>query len=228
MIPIKPTVADNPTNADNRTVADSVTIPDNVAPSAAANTEPIKKRIPLISIPATLSIGLLIAAVYLGGRIVSAHRSATPIASTTTVSTNVPRVEPVQQPHAAPVPAAVAEVKPEVESVAPASTANKANATASDASPAVADTHDANPDDSIPMITPQDGERYIQVGALDPEATRRFVQHLRGEKLAPHVAPGPTPELLRVLIGPFDDHDALDATKAQLQTEGIDSFVRKY
>ncbi len=197
MIPIKPTVADNV----------------EMTPNAAANGEPNKKRIPLISIPATLSIGLLIAAVYLGGRIVTAHRSETPVAPAAAavsrpVSSDAPRVEPVQQPAPAPEPAVVAEVKP---IVGPSPTAAVANS-----------------DDAIPMITPQNGERYIQVGALDNDATRRYVQRLRNEKFEPHVAPGPKPELLRILLGPFDNPGALDATKAQLQTEGIDSFVRKY
>ena len=42
-------------------------------PEAAANTEEHKKRIPLIWIPGTIGVGLLIAAIYLGGRIVKAH-----------------------------------------------------------------------------------------------------------------------------------------------------------
>ncbi len=33
---------------------------------------------------------------------------------------------------------------------------------------------------------------------------------------------------MRVLIGPFDNPDALNEKKAQLQTEGIDTFVREY
>jgi cell division septation protein DedD len=84
--------------------------------------------------------------------------------------------------------------------------------------------------DTLPMITPQSGQRYIQVGALDlsSDATHRFVRRLRGEKLDPHVAPGPRPGLTRVLIGPFDNIDALNEKKAQLETEGIDTFVRKY
>ena len=78
------------------------------------------------------------------------------------------------------------------------------------------------------MITPKAGERYIQVGALDLEATRRYLGKLRQSKLEPHVAPGPKPELLRVLIGPFADHDSLVATKNDLESAGIDNFVRKY
>jgi cell division septation protein DedD len=66
------------------------------------------------------------------------------------------------------------------------------------------------------------------VGALNPKATQRLLARLRGEKLDPHVAPGPRPELLRVLIGPFDNRDALNERKAQLEAEGVDTFVRQY
>jgi cell division septation protein DedD len=178
-----------------------------------------KKRIPLVWIPATLTIGLLIAAVYLGGRIVAAHRPAKAVAR---VTNNVRRTAPSQpavaQPVAAPsvVPPAVVapalepEIKPEpsVKAASPAATVATDNA--------------------VPTITPHDGERYIQLGAFNVEATRRFVQHLRSEKLEPRVAPGPRPEIMRVLIGPFDNLDALKQRKAQLQTEGFDTFVRAY
>jgi cell division septation protein DedD len=82
--------------------------------------------------------------------------------------------------------------------------------------------------DPVPIITPQPGQRYIQVGALNENATRAFVQRLRSQKLEPQVAPGPKPELLRVLIGPFDNPDTLNERKAQLESEGIQTFVRKY
>jgi cell division septation protein DedD len=177
-----------------------------------------KKRIPLVWIPATLTIGLLIAAVYLGGRIIAAHRPAQTAARSTN---NVPRAVPAQppvvqpvvaQPVAAPVVAAPVVVAPALEP---------------ETKPALSVTA-AKEDDAVPTITPHDGERYIQLGAFNVEATRRFVQHLRSEKLEPRVAPGPKPEIMRVLIGPFDNLDALKQKKAQLQTKGFDTFVRAY
>ena len=80
----------------------------------------------------------------------------------------------------------------------------------------------------VPIIQPRAGELYIQLGALNQEATNRFVEHLRGKKLEPLVAPGPRPEIMRVLIGPFDNRDAVNQRKAQLQAEGFDTFVRRY
>jgi cell division septation protein DedD len=196
MITIKPSI-----DADNASDTDNASAP----PEAAANTEEHKKRIPLVWIPATLGVGLLIAAIYLGGRILKAHPQAPEAVHL--AAAVVPVAKPLVQPSAPepapppPTPATVA--RPEPLTV-------------------------VTPDDGIPMISPQAGEMYIQVGALDQEATRRFVQRLRDEKLEPHVATGPTPQLMRVLIGPFDNRDALNERKAQLEMEGIATFVRQY
>jgi cell division septation protein DedD len=183
-------------------VTDDAGMQPEVAPDTPA-TEEHKKRIPLVWIPATLGVGLLIAVIYLGGRIVKGHPAAEPRVAH--LATPLPVLKPLAQsiePPPAPTPK-LPDPQPE---------------------PLTAVT----PDDGIPMITPQAGEMYIQVGALDQEATRRFVQRLRHEQLEPHVATGPTPQLMRVLIGPFDDRDALNARKAQLESEGVDTFVRQY
>ena len=163
-----------------------------------------KKRMPLIWIPVTIGIGLLIAALYLGARIVTAHRSEQATAGAIPVPPR-PASVPITQPV---VIAAPAELKPEIKAERSAPVSDDVSA--------------------VPIITPHGGERYIQVGALNLRATRRFVADLRGRKLEPLVAPGPTPEIMRVLIGPFDDNEALNQRRAQLQTEGLDTFVREY
>jgi cell division septation protein DedD len=185
----------------------------------ATSSEEHKKRIPLIWIPATLSIGLLIAAIYLGGRIVSAHPHGTPAAALQLAKAAAPApapAEPVASPSLTNEPASQ---PPPIKEPSPA--------------PEPVSSVKATPEtsnDEIPIITPKAGERYIQVGALDLEmtATRRFVTRLRNEKLEPHVAAGPKPELMRVLIGPFDNPDTMRERQAQLQAEGIDTFVRQY
>jgi cell division septation protein DedD len=174
-----------------------------------------KEKMPLVWIPVTICLGLLIATVYLGARILTARsHSAAPVQATTarTVQTK-PVTPPTPVIAAATVPTATlpaATPKPE-EPAQP-----KADA------PTLATTG------QFPMIDPQPGERYIQVSALNEEAAQRYVRQLRGAKLEPHVAPGPRPELLRVLIGPFADQDALERTKSDLERAGITNFVRKY
>lgn len=193
------------------TVTDDATLP----PDDAASTEEHKKRMPLIWIPATLGVGLLIAAVYLGGRIVKARPSGR--SEMVNVLPPASLKAPIEIQKATPPPPAKTAPATEQPATAPARKA---------ATPEPLTV--VTPGDDIPMIQPQAGERYIQVGALNQEATRRFVERLRNEKLEPHVAPGPKPELMRVLIGPFDNRDSLNEKKAQLANEGIDTFIRQY
>jgi hypothetical protein len=238
-----------------------------VPPEAAA--EEHKKRIPLVWIPATLSVGLLIAAIYLGGRIVTAHSHKQAAPNTSNGAHQTARVQPrLAQPRVvleAPIIAsqgvqsngsqsqgaqsqgpqpqatltAHAEMQAEARAPKPAPTFIGPQPSFVGPQPSVIVPHASfigpqltaaatMPAETVPMINPLTGERYIQVGALNLEATRRFVQHLRSQNLQPHVAPGPTPEVLRVLIGPFDNTDALTEQKTKLQTLGIDTFVRKY
>jgi cell division septation protein DedD len=191
--------------------------PREESPSEAAPSATAKEQMPMVWIPATICVGLLIAAIYLGGRIITANRHASvavtapvvvqpqpapaPVTVVLVPAPPVPVVEAKSEPPAQPKPEAT---KPEPDTAAPLDLAE------------------------VPMITPKAGERYIQVGALDLEATRRYLGKLRQSKLEPHVAPGPKPELLRVLIGPFADRDSLTATKNDLESAGIENFIRQY
>jgi cell division septation protein DedD len=157
---------------------------------------------PLVWIPATICVGLLIAAVYLGGRIVTAHSPATVAVQIKPAATVPAKPQPNVQAPAAPKP----EAAPQPEAEAPALVS----------------------DQQTSMIDPQTGQRYIQVAALTLEAAQRYMGKLREAKLEPHVAPGPRPELVRVLIGPFADQDSLTRTKSDLESARIDHFVRKY
>ncbi|MGA2878401.1 MAG: SPOR domain-containing protein [Bryobacteraceae bacterium] len=194
------------------------TISDDAATSptsVASDLEDHKKRIPLVWIPATLGVGLLIAAIYLRGRIVLVHPHPKPAAvqmAAPAIARPVPApAPPVVTPQAILKPATKPETpKPAQQFVGPELPSSLSR------------------EDGIPMVAPRRGELYIQVGALNPAATLRLVARLRREKLDPHVAPGPTPDLMRVLIGPFDNRDALKERKAQLESEGVDTFVRQY
>jgi cell division septation protein DedD len=162
----------------------------------ASTTTPLEvhnKRMAPVWIPATLSVGLLIAAVYLGGRILTGH--SRPATATVAQTPPLTRVR--------------ANSQPEAETPKPVMTPE-------------------GTDEQVHMITPQSGERYLQVGALDLEATRRYIQQLRRAELEPHVAPGPKPELRRILLGPFADLDSLTRARGLLDQAGIENFVRKY
>ena len=170
----------------------------------------------LVWIPATLSVGLLIAAAYLGSRILTAQHVA---GVTVKIAAPVASVPAAPVP-AAPVPAANVQADSQPNSEAPSPTPEEP------APPP--DPPKLATDEQIPMIDPQAGERYIQVSALTEEAARRYIRQLRQAKFEPHIARGPRPELLRVLIGPFADQDALALAKTDLARAGITNFVRRY
>lgn len=175
------------------------------------------KRIPIIWLPATLTVGLAVAALYLAGRIFAAHPHHNP-----------PSPAPPEHVAAAPVPVSVPPAPQAPTLIAtPTATPTDVKPDAPDAAAATPSQPAAKVGDDT-FIDPETGRRYIQVGALTPEASRRFVEHLRAENFDPHVAPGPVPELKRVLIGPFDNLSDLNKTKAQLEAKGIPTFVRQY
>jgi cell division septation protein DedD len=199
------------------------------APPQATEAAPAthKKPMSAVWIPATLSVGLLLAAIYLGGRIVtanshaSAHAIAKPIPApvkTDPVQTRVVQAAPVQVA-AAPAPPLLPTPKTEPATPKPEPATPK---------PEPALSRQDAADQQVQMIDPRAGERYIQVGALDLELTKRYIPRLRAAKFEPHVAAGPSPNLLRILIGPFQDRDALNSTKTELDRGGFANFVRVY
>jgi hypothetical protein len=191
-----------------------------------------KKNVPMVWIPATLCVGLLIAAVYLGGRIVTSHpHTRAALKKVAPAPVKPPKTEPqkaeiakAEIPKAAPVNTTPAIVEAKVEPPAP----RKVEVKVKTSEPAVVKQVSEQIAGNVPMISPKEGERYIQIGALDEERTRRYLVHLHEANLAPHVAPGPTPELLRILIGPFSDQNSLITAKNGLDTAGIENFVREY
>jgi cell division septation protein DedD len=230
--------------------------PDSASTAPLLKTDTGKKPMPLVWLPATLCVGLLIAGVYLGGRILNAHShatapvarqsvgakhvqakavQATPSVAQVAPATTVHKNQPIQPEPVAPVKA---EARKQAKSEAPKQAKNAApkQAKAETPKPAKSEVRkqakveEPKPTtgEPVPMIAPQNGQRYIQVGALDLERTRRYIGQLRDAKLEPHVAPGPTPEMLRVLIGPFADRDSLATTKSQLDGAGIPNFIREY
>jgi len=176
-------------------------------PQVDEKEETDKRSIPPVWIPATLCVGLLIAAIYLGGRIVSARQTSTVTKTAVPQAQTIPP-PPVVQPVIAETVKPEAKLKPELLTSVTKVSVTKEPAT-------------------ISLIT-HAGELYLQLGAMNEEATHRFVQDLRSKNLEPKVAAGPTPGIMRVLIGPFDNRAALDERMAQLKTQGFNPFVRRY
>lgn len=188
---------------------------DEVPPSS----KDAKKHLPPVWIPVTICLGLLLAVIYVGGRIRTAKSSVTSATVHAQPATPLPRVE-------TPPPATPAVVpRAQVSNVAATSLA-KGNASV--AKPLAA-SKDARPAVDWPIwISPERGEKYIQVGAINSQLVPKYVAQLRSEQWDPHVVPGPSPNIVRVVLGPFSDRDSIVRAKERLRASQIDSFVRAY
>jgi len=195
-----------------------------------------KRHLLWIWIPVVIGLGLLVATGYVGGRILTSKSSASSSAQTATTVAQSTTTAPSTPAPATPSSLASKDtaaqnssspdlIKTGVTAVAPAAN-NSTPAQSIEPVQSNSETADAPAD--LNLITPQPGERYIQISALNTEAARRYVEELRHGPLEPHLAPGPRPNLLRVLIGPFKDTSLLLTTRSDLLSAGIDCFIREY
>ena len=75
---------------------------------------------------------------------------------------------------------------------------------------------------------PAPGKSYIQMAAVEKGVAAVFAEGLRAHDLTAFVAPGPSPNIFRVLIGPVSDPQAYKATKQELDKIGLSTFMRQY
>lgn len=180
----------------------------------AAQPEPdpaevLKKKV-YIGFGAIIALGLAMTALYIGGRLF-AHPAVRPAAASVAKAspvvvpkgTAVVVKEPPIAAKAAPVVAPKPEVKP--EPLPPVEQGSKPK-----------------------VITPQPRERYLQLAALGPNYTEKFVPLLRAKGFNAVVAPGPADGVYRILVGPFPDQLALEKQRDVLEAAGIQSMLRVY
>ncbi len=75
---------------------------------------------------------------------------------------------------------------------------------------------------------PAAGEVYLQVQAVKKAEAEIVASVLKQKGFKVVLAPGPTADVFRVLVGPFSTQDALAKTRAALEAAKFKSFVRKY
>jgi len=169
------------------------------------------RRLSRIYIATILAVGLLIAAGYVGTRIFAgkshhpgpSHEATSKPANSTTPA---PSIAPVLAEKAPPAEDPKPEPTPPVQAAAP--------------------EHPSA--DAEGFVTPQHGERYLQVAALSTPTVSRYIAELKRSQLEAVVVPGPRPGLVRILIGPFPDRETLESVRAQIETLGVSPFVRSY
>jgi cell division septation protein DedD len=76
---------------------------------------------------------------------------------------------------------------------------------------------------------PAAGQTFLQVVAGRRSDAEVVASVLRKKGFAALLAPGPVPEVFRVLVGPLQDSAAITSTRANLQKAGFDrTLVRRY
>ena len=161
------------------------------------------KRV-FIGFAATITIGLAIAGWYVGGRIFAAEKV---------------HAAAIEKPAAAgPVIVKSVEATPVVEPIVaePINVAPKTAKPSETATPAW-DT-----------VEPQSGDLYLQLAAMGPNSTKDYLKALDAKGIHPRIAPGPSENLHRLLIGPYPDKAALEKEQQELEAAGIESIARRY
>ena len=161
------------------------------------------KRV-FIGFAATITIGLVIAGWYVGGRIFAAEKVHAASAITRPVS-----AFPVAA--VAPTIAKTFEATPVEEPVAVAANAGH---------PETAPVWN--------KVEPQSGDLYLQLATMGPNSTNEYLQILEAKGIHPRIAPGPSENLHRLVIGPYPDKAALEQEQQELESAGIQFIARRY
>ena len=166
------------------------------------------KRV-FIGFAATVTIGLVIAGWYVGGRIFAAEKvhaasaitrpvSALPVAAVAPTIAKTFEATPVEEP----VAVAANAAKPETAPAAPAPVWNR--------------------------VEPQSGDLYLQLATMGPNSTNEYLKILDAKGIHPRIAPGPSENLHRLVIGPYPDKAALEKEQQELESAGIQFIARRY
>jgi cell division protein FtsN len=200
--------------------------PPHPLPQQTGSPDALKKRI-YIGFGAIVAVGLAVAGLYIGGRVFARSRFrekplAVPAVAQTIAQPVVPKPSPIaaaplQEP-VAPKPAPV-QAAPAVASAPPVAPAPIVEPPATNETTAAAVTN---------VITPKPGEKYLQLAANGPTFAGAYVKRLEAKGIHAVMAPGPSNDLYRVLVGPFTDQSSLEKQKDLLDAEGIQHMVRVY
>lgn len=190
--------------------------PERDATETAENSS--GKRVPLIAIPITLSVGLLVAAGYVGNRIIASRKHATAVV----VASATAPLAPLVALAPAPLPAKSETVN------APEGQTHQQPVAQLPSEPSPLTAIDNAEESGNGLIVPRHGERYLQIAAISTSAAQKFLAGLSRYNLQANMAPGPHDGLVRVVIGPFPDWESVTAVKSQIQAMWPDCFVRLY
>jgi len=208
----------------------------DLMPGSATEQDPsaiLKKRV-YIGFAATMALGMAVAGAYITGRLFA--KQAPRHAPAIVASKITPKSAITEAPKPAPAPVVIDKAPEVVEKMdAPPAEAPKVVEKVKPAPKPVAVVAQASePQQAVPdatvgeLITPKHGEKYLQLAALGPHGTARYIPELRAGGFHPVVAPGPESSLYRIVVGPFPDQTALEKQRDALEAAGIQSMLRIY
>ena len=80
----------------------------------------------------------------------------------------------------------------------------------------------------VPKIQPPTEQTFLQVSAVPKAEAEILAERLMKKGFQAMVAPGPSDNIYRVLVGPAKDTAELDKMKSDLELAGLKSIARKY
>ena len=99
------------------------------------------------------------------------------------------------------------------------------------AEPVAVAVEDVKASDAVPAwetVDPKSGELYLQLAAMGPNSTNEYLQTLDAKGIHPRIAPGPSDNLHRLVVGPYPDKAALAKEQQELEAAGIQFIARRY
>lgn len=78
------------------------------------------------------------------------------------------------------------------------------------------------------VVEPPRGTVFLQVSAQDLANAQVFADALAQRGFRAVIAPGPTRDVFRVLVGPLEGAEQISRTREELKAAGFESIVRKY
>ena len=208
--------------------------PPSEKPDAQVDpAEKLRKRV-YTAFGASAGLVLLIALVYIGGRVFAGPRIELPTAATAKIAPPAPKVAKVapavtQLPVVPPPPIlAPPPVAPPPTVVAQTIPPPKVQPPVIPAPIPQTPIGPLPPGQTWTTVTPQPGERYLQVIALAGKFVDGYVKELRAKGLHPLVAPAPADGIYRILFGPLKNQQAIDAERKDLEAAGLQPMVQPY
>ena len=169
-------------------------------PETPPNVAQMQAKRVFIGFAGTVIVGLALAGWYVGGRMFAAQK----VHAASTALT--PVVAPVAK-KALSAPVMESQVAVAVER---------------DVVHAMKEAHAWN------TVDPQSGELYLQLATMGPNSTNDYLKILDGKGIHPKIAPGPTENLHRLVLGPYADKATREKEQQELEAAGIEFIAHRY